>query len=527
MGVDGWTLAVDFGTSFTSVAAMDVQGHDDFVEIDGQRWMPSTVFWQSHGTNGEGELLLGEEAMNAADRAPECLERCPKRRLGEEFMTLGTKRLPVTDAIAKIYRHAAEEARWRQGNEEPTEVRLTHPARWKGTRLAELFKAAEIAGFPQPVLVPEPVGAAVFFATEKAQVGQLQIGERVAVYDLGGGTFDTAVLARTADGFEVIGAPGGNEFLGGEDFDEALYRHLGEQLDEEQWQLLSSETSDQPWRRANLDFRIRVRRAKERLSRDGVTQATVQVASPVDRELTVSRSELESMIRADIEDTVERLKATIDEAPETSIENLRAIYLAGGSSRIPLVKQLIEENLGMEPDTLGDPKEVISRGAVRAVHLTAPGTEAPPQKRQRQRKVEEPPPDEAAQTAQPKAKQPRQPKAQEQPQAKAKPRQEKVTPPPPPPPKPAPAPAAGQTKLRTHFVFSIVSILLFWPTAIPAIVYASRARTKIAQNDVTGARRAGKLAFRWCMVSLVIFLGIVALAVIGSIAKHSSSSGSY
>ena len=102
MGVDGWTLAVDFGTSFTSVATMDAQGHDDFVEIDGQRWMPSSVFWHANGTNGDGELLLGDEAINAADRAPECLERCPKRRLGEEFMTLGPKRLPVTDAIGEI-----------------------------------------------------------------------------------------------------------------------------------------------------------------------------------------------------------------------------------------------------------------------------------------------------------------------------------------------------------------------------------------------------------------------------------------
>jgi Interferon-induced transmembrane protein/Hsp70 protein len=216
------------------------------------------------------------------------------------------------------------------------------------------------------------------------------------------------------------------------------------------------------------------------------------------------------MIRADIEDTVERLKETIAEAPDTSIENLHAIYLAGGSSRIPLVKQLIEENLGMEPDTLGDPKEVISRGAVRAVHLKAPAPEAPSGRRQRQKKTEQPSP------------------PQEQPEAKAEePRQEKVMPPPPPPPKPTPAPAAGATKLRTHFVFSIVSILLFWPTAIPAIVYATRARTKLAQNDVSGATRAGKLAFRWCMISLVIFVGVVTLAVIGSLTHHASSSSSY
>ena len=192
------------------------------------------------------------------------------------------------------------------------------------------------------------------------------------------------------------------------------------------------------------------------------------------------------------------LKVTIAEAPETDLENLRAIYLAGGSSRIPLVKQLIEENLGMEPDTLGDPKEVISRGAVRALYLTPPAPQAPPPSRPRQKNAEQA-------------------------------RQEKVAPPPPAPPKPAPAPAAAsvphQTKLRTHFAFSIVSILLFWPTAIPAIVYASRAKTKMARGDQTGAKRASKLAFRWCIVSLVIFVAIIAIAVAST--HHSSSSSSY
>ena len=126
-----------------------------------------------------------------------------------------------------------------------------------------------------------------------------------------------------------------------------------------------------------------MRRAKERLSRDGVTHATVQVTSPVDRELTVSRSGFESMIRADIEDTVERLRETIAEAPDTSIENLRAIYLAGGSSRIPLVKQLIEENLGMEPDTLGDPKA--SRNTPRAAAVISRSAGEVPRRRTRHR----------------------------------------------------------------------------------------------------------------------------------------------
>ncbi len=74
-------------------------------------------------------------------------------------------------------------------------------------------------------------------------------------------------------------------------------------------------------------------------------------------------------------------------------------------------------------------------------------------------------------------------------------------------------------------MFSIVSILLFWPTAIPAIVYASRAKSKMARGDQTGAQRASKVAFRWCMVSLVLFVAIVAIALAS--AHHSSSSSGY
>jgi molecular chaperone DnaK (HSP70) len=499
MTVDGWTLAVDFGTSFTSVATMDARGRDDFVEIDGQRWMPSSVFWQVDGNEGDGELLLGEDALNAADLAPECLERCPKRRLGrEQFMTLGPKRLEVTDAIGEIFRHAASEAKWRQGGGDPRDVRLTHPARWKGTRLAELFKAAEVAGFPQPVLLPEPVGAAVFFATEKAQVGKLQIDERVAVFDLGGGTFDTAVLARTNDGFKVIGAPGGNEYLGGEDFDERLYRYLGEQLDEEEWHLLQSESSDRPWRRASLDFRNSVRRAKEKLSREGVTQATVRVPPPVDRELTVSRSEFEDMIRSDIKDTVAELQRTIVEAPETSVENLRAIYLAGGSSRIPLVKKVIEEDLGMEPDTLGEPKEAISRGAVRALRAIPA-----PESQQQVRPPRPVPP------SQPESEAPRQeqtPPPRPEPEA---PRQEK----PPRPPKPVAPTPAGPGNIRSHLVFAWISIFLFFPTAIPAIYYGYRVKRHVSAGKEAEAARASKRAFRFSMLSLVIFVVAVGISV--------------
>ncbi len=162
--------------------------------------------------------------------APWCLERTPKSRLGEEFIQLGDKQLRPVEIIAAILREVYNEAISLSGGEAPGEIRLTHPARWQKSRLDKLEQAAKLAGLPDPVFVPEPVAAAVHFASER-----LQDGEHVAVYDLGGGTLDTAVLKRTGKTFEVVGRTGGDEELGGEDFDDLLYRHLGDQLGGEVW----------------------------------------------------------------------------------------------------------------------------------------------------------------------------------------------------------------------------------------------------------------------------------------------------
>jgi Hsp70 protein len=250
-----------------------------------------------------------------------------------------------------------EEAIPLHGGRWPDELRVTHPARWGEGRLAKLRAAAAFAGFDDPLLVPEPVGAAVYFATE-----QLLPGDHVAVYDLGGGTFDTAVLRRAEIGFEVVGEPGGRDDLGGEDFDDRLYRFLGRRLDPEQWQTLIAPDSGRSWQRAHYDFKKNARRAKEHLSR--YPDATVRTPIPDGEDIQVSRAEFEGLIREDIESTIAELERTV-EAAGHSVEDLAAIYLAGGSSRIPLIWHRIEQRIGKQPSTLGDPKAVIALGAAR------------------------------------------------------------------------------------------------------------------------------------------------------------------
>jgi hypothetical protein len=303
-------------------------------------------------------LVLGEEADELSGLAPWCLERTPKRHIGDEFIRLGEKEFRVVDVIAAILRRVGEEAISLRGGEPPGEVRLTHPARWGQASLEKLARAADLAGFDKPVFIAEPVAAATHFASE-----HLSQGGYVAVYDLGGGTFDCAVLRRSEDSFELAGPPGGDENLGGEDFDDRLYRFLGRQLSGEKWRMLR-ESSERAWTQANRELLRGARRCKEVLSRS--PQFEFYMPPPIDQELLATAESFRELIIADVQGTVEELERTV-RAANIDPTQLEAIYLAGGSSRIPLVAHTITQQLGQPPETYDDPKLVTVLGAATAV----------------------------------------------------------------------------------------------------------------------------------------------------------------
>ena len=349
-----WVLAVDFGTSSTA-AAIGRDGGAELVGVDGGLpRMLSNVFWHE----STGRLLLGDVADHASAQAPWCFERSPKVKLGQQFMLLGDRRVRVSEAVGAVIGRVAQDAIRVRGGERPATVRLTHPVRWGHEKRDALAEAAAVAGLESPELVLEPVAAAMHYASER-----LAPGQHVAVYDLGGGTLDTAVLQRTAWGFEVVGEPGGRDGFGGEEFDHRLYRFLGAQLPEEEWLRLRTEPEedgDSAWPKARRQFQRNVRRAKELLTHN--PQVDVDVPPPVNRGLTLKVEELESLIRLDLEDSVRELKRTIESAGLGPGE-LTAVYLAGGSSQIPFVSRLIGERLGVVPEHLNDAKAVICLGA--------------------------------------------------------------------------------------------------------------------------------------------------------------------
>ena len=241
---------------------------------------------------------------------------------------------------------------------------LTHPARWAGRRLHALAMAAHSAGIDNVRFVPEPVAAAMHVAE-----GLVAEGGYLAVYDLGGGTFDTAILQHTGDGYQIIGAPGGNDRFGGENLDELLYHHVGRTIAEhapDAWESLRFGT-ERPWRKANHDLRVEVQRAKEALS--STADYTIYIGAPLDQEVHVTRSELETLIFEPIAATVDELSATFEHAG-LEVSQLAAVALVGGSSRIPLIARLVSDRLGTVPSTWGDPKASVVLGALTAEHLS-------------------------------------------------------------------------------------------------------------------------------------------------------------
>ncbi len=348
-----WTLAIDFGTTAT-VAAVQTEGErPQILEVDGQRRLPSVVL-----VDDDGSIVVGSAAAGLASARPDRAVRAPKSRLGEQVpVVLGGQPHQATTLVAEVLRHVLAEAVRHQGGP-PLRCRLTYPATWNRPQRARFLEAATKAGLPDPELVPEPVAAALTYAEQMS----VPSGSHVAVYDLGGGTFDTAVLQSTTGGFKVVGRPLGDQQLGGELFDEMLMNFVGERIDASAWeQILISE--EKPWRRAAARLRDECTRVKETLSTHSYGEISVGVPSGM-IELRVERHELEELVSPYIDESLDLLERCVADAG-IATDDLAAIYVTGGASRMPLVEEKLRAAF---PDVVisrqGDPKTAVALGAL-------------------------------------------------------------------------------------------------------------------------------------------------------------------
>jgi molecular chaperone DnaK len=343
-------LGIDLGTTYTAAATHE-NGRIEVVPLgDRGPSIPSVLYLRP-----DGNVVAGDAANRHAVTDPERIAREFKRRLGDPtpIMFAGVP-TPPEMLTGHLLRWVYDTVVRSKGTA-PATVALTHPANWGPYKRDLLSRAADTAGLAGVNLVTEPQAAAISYANQE----RVEAGSIVGVYDLGGGTFDAAVLRKEADGgFTILGSPEGIERLGGIDFDAAVFAHVTQTL-EGVFEDLDPE--DEASVAAVARLRQECTQAKEALSLD--TEAIIPVLLPATQtEVRCTRSELENMIRPPLVETVTALERAVRSAGLEPAA-VSHVLLVGGSSRIPMVAQMVSSELGRPVAVDAHPKHAVALGA--------------------------------------------------------------------------------------------------------------------------------------------------------------------
>ncbi|MFL6124418.1 Hsp70 family protein [Actinophytocola sp.] len=358
-------VGIDLGTSFTSAAISGPPG-TRMVPLSPGVVVPSVAYPAPDGT-----VLTGPAALAAA-ADPARVARGFKRRLGDPTPLVlgGAAYSPATLMAAQLRDVLATVTR--TVGLPPASIVLTCPAIWGPYRREQFAEVPKLAGVHEFRLLTEPEAAATHYSAER----RLGDGEVVAVYDLGGGTFDTTILRMRSGDMEILGVPEGIEHMGGTDFDETLLAHIDDRFD---GAIGALDAADPAVATVLAEIRAMCVRAKEELSIEPDVTLTVPLPSGP-RELTITRLQFNDMIRPSVKLTTDALRRTISSAGLRP-DDLSAVLLAGGSSRIPLVSQLVSQEFGKPVRVTLHPKFTVALGAAavatRAATPAAPLMTAP------------------------------------------------------------------------------------------------------------------------------------------------------
>ncbi len=346
-----YRLSVDLGTTY-SAAAVNRDGHVEIATLSASNpVMPSVVVLRE-----DGELIVGEAAVRRGLLEPTRMAREFKRRLGDPTpIRLGGTPFGADALMGALLREIVKIVSVREGGP-PEHVVLTHPANFGPYKLEAMREVARIGGLDlaHTSFLPEPQAAAISYAARD----RVEPGTLVAVYDLGGGTFDAAVLRKTATGFDLLGVPEGLDRFGGIDIDEAILGYVTDQFGD---QIADVDQNDPVMLSALHRLRDDCRAAKEALSTDTDTSIDVAIGS-VNRRIRLTRPELESMIRPRLRDTTDALRRAITAAGVDN-DDIDRVLLVGGSARTPLVAELVQQTTGRPAALDAHPKFAIAMGA--------------------------------------------------------------------------------------------------------------------------------------------------------------------
>ncbi|MGU3436367.1 Hsp70 family protein [Actinomycetes bacterium M1A6_2h] len=359
-----WLLSVDFGTSNTAAAhSAAVSGAVETLSLSHtSNLMSSAVF-----VDAPDRIAVGDHALNEAQRNPGAFLPSPKRLVGQPSIAVNGYMLPTSAPIAAVLRTVLSRATAAHAGQLPQHLVLTHPEAWSPSQVQTLIDAASGVMHPNSIsTISEPRAAAAHYARSN----RLADGTRIAVFDFGGGTLDVAVLAKSSDGTFTVLAARGDNGLGGKNLDALIRQWVDHQLDARSPDLVHYLRREAPAGvRQQLDDSIR--RAKELLSE--APSATITAAgSGFHETLQLTRDEFDELISAPIDAAVRLTRATFADAGISGPDQISALYLTGGTSRIPLVHRALQQ-VGPVA-TLDDPKTVVAQGALSSWLAEHPST---------------------------------------------------------------------------------------------------------------------------------------------------------
>ncbi|MCH8203558.1 MAG: molecular chaperone DnaK [Candidatus Hydrogenedentes bacterium] len=367
----GKVIGIDLGTTNSCVAVMEGGEPQVIANAEGNRTTPSVVAFTK-----EGERLIGAVAKRQAVTNPENTIFSIKRFMGRRYSEVSSERklVPYTVSAAKgddcqvevagntyrppeisamILRKMKETAESYLG-QEVTQAVVTVPAYFNDAQRQATKDAGKIAGLDVLRIINEPTAAALAYGLEKKK------NEKVAVYDLGGGTFDVSILAIGDDSFEVM-STNGDTHLGGDDFDETIINWLSEEFLREQGIDLRKDPM------ALQRLKEGAEKAKCELSTTMTTDVnlpfvTADASGPKHLNITLTRAKLEQLCDGLLQRTKNPCLQALEDAGLTHAD-IDEVILVGGMTRMPAVGEIVKGLFNKEPHRGVNPDEVVALGA--------------------------------------------------------------------------------------------------------------------------------------------------------------------
>ncbi|MFN4139073.1 MAG: molecular chaperone DnaK [Sphingomonas paucimobilis] len=366
-------IGIDLGTTNSCVAVMEGKEPKVIENAEGARTTPSMVAFRP-----DGEVLVGAAAKRQAITNPEqtlfAIKRLIGRRYddpivqkdkgmvpykivpganGDAWVEVNGKKSSPSEISAHILRKMKETAEKYLG-EPVTEAVITVPAYFNDAQRQATKDAGTIAGLEVLRIINEPTAAALAYGLEKKKTGT------IAVYDLGGGTFDVSVL-ELGDGVFEVKSTNGDTFLGGEDFDKRIIDFLADEFKKEQGIDLRQD------RLALQRLKEAAEKAKIELSSASQTSVnlpfiTADQSGPKHLDIRLTRAKLEALVDDLISRTVGPCKAALEDAG-LKADQLDEVVLVGGMTRMPKVVEAVKSIFGREPHQGVNPDEVVALGA--------------------------------------------------------------------------------------------------------------------------------------------------------------------